>query len=280
MRPEQEACTGSVHRYTLHGDAQGAYIGMCCSRCGTQHLFLLNFTQLLTAQPSHSSGLLCETSPPLRQLLLTHLQPYSECVQVLCAVTSEHWRRTGPPMEPGGAWLCTALALPAACPGVLKPLGQPLSGFRDRSSHGGGGQHEQQGPGPHCQPQRSWPRPSAGSHKGRMLHHRRPPSHCRRHGGGKASGSGLQRLLAAWRGPGCSPSPRNIGLIGQQRNMGPGLPGASWVPLSPRLSGLCCSRSCGMGLSRSPPGSLSLYSPRCAVGVEARRRAGRAGSCP
>lgn len=137
MHPEQEACTGSVHRYTLHGDAQGAYIGMCCSRCGTQHLFLLNFTQLLTAQPSHSSELLCETSPPLRQLLLTHLQPYSECVQVLCAVTSEHWRRTGPPMEPGGAWLCTALALPAACPGVLKPLGQPLSGFRDRSSHGG-----------------------------------------------------------------------------------------------------------------------------------------------
>lgn len=181
------------------------------------------------------------------------------------------------------AWLCTALALPAASPGVLKPLGRPLSSFRDRSSHGGGGQHEQQGLGPHCQPQRSWPRPSAGSHKGRMLHHRRPPSYCQRHGGGKASSSGPQQLLAAQWGPGCSPSPRNIELIGQQRNVGTGLPGASRVslsPLSPRLLGLCCSHSCGMDLTRSPPGSLSLYSPRCAVGIEARRGAGMAGGCP
>lgn len=113
--------------------------------------------------------------------------------------------------QPGSA---AALVLPAVFPGVPKPAGQPLRGFRDRSSHGGGGQHEQRGPGPHCQPQRSWPRPSAGSHKGRMLHHRRPPSHCRRHGGGKVSGSGPQRLPAAQWGPGCSPSPVPHGCAG------------------------------------------------------------------
>lgn len=64
--------SGSVHgeraqRYTLPEDAQGACMAMYCSRRRIQHLFLPNFMQLVTAQPSNSSRPLCKTSPPLRQ---------------------------------------------------------------------------------------------------------------------------------------------------------------------------------------------------------------------
>ena len=68
-RRARGACT-EIHPArgrTLPGDAQGACMVMCCSRCRIQHLFLSNFKQLVTAQPSNSSRPLCKTSPPLRQ---------------------------------------------------------------------------------------------------------------------------------------------------------------------------------------------------------------------